>query len=151
MTRPPEPPPVAKETLGWVCSSIVRSPVVSTIFTLGPPDTVCVSVELGQLVRKTQAIHTHERQESRAPLTSRIFVRESGQITGPCSDIFPLVADHSIRSNRCRQESHACQIIGSSSLQEHLVWSISQSFPPPRVWATLEHGIVGRFAKAALI
>src|SRR5260370_3741861 len=121
--RRPDMPPVAKQPLGWAGSSSGRSPVVSTIFTLGPPDTVCVSVELGQLVRKTQAIHTHERQESRAPLTSRIFVRESGQITGPCSDIFPLVADHSIRSNRCRQESHACQIkIGRAhvELQSHL-------------------------------
>ncbi len=51
---------VAKETLGWVCSSIVRSPVVSTICTLGPSVVCAVPVERGQLARKRQVVHRNE-------------------------------------------------------------------------------------------
>jgi hypothetical protein len=111
MTRPLELPPVAKDTLGRVCSSIALSPVVSTTCTLGPPDVVCVvSVDRGQLLRKRQAIPTHERRESRALCRSRRFVRVSGQIVGLRSDIFSSLVAITLGSTRCRQGSHACQI-----------------------------------------
>ncbi|MFZ0958720.1 MAG: hypothetical protein WAN60_20430 [Candidatus Sulfotelmatobacter sp.] len=57
-----------KETLGWGCRSIVRSPVVSTICTVGPDVAGAVPVEWGQFVSRRQAADTNESWKSLATL-----------------------------------------------------------------------------------
>src|ERR1035438_5948591 len=90
MTRPLEFPPFPKETLGCACSNIARSPLVSTICTLGPPDVVCVvSLEPGQLLKKRQTVHTNARGKSPAILRSwsGMRVRISETIIASCCNI----------------------------------------------------------------
>src|SRR5579872_2214131 len=101
-TRPLEIPPLANETLGCGCSSLVLSPVVSTICTVGPPGVVCVLFEPGQLLIKRQAVPISETvtslEMSLGPsrMSVRIYLRTSGKLMGPCSDIARLIADHSL-------------------------------------------------------